>query len=96
MLGPTQVRALGRGSNDVVGTHQEIVGSSPKVSKACQEFAGSSPKVSRACREFVGSLSRVIRDLPRVRRELAGNALGVCQKMTKTHQEFTGGYQEDC
>ncbi|RZR89306.1 hypothetical protein BHM03_00017003 [Ensete ventricosum] len=90
MLGQSQVWASGRGSDDAVGTRREIVGSSPKVSRACWEFTGSSLKVSRALWEFVGSspkVSRVRQELAEGDQELARMASGVRRKKTKRHVE---------
>ncbi|RRT52629.1 hypothetical protein B296_00032423, partial [Ensete ventricosum] len=68
MLGRSQVRELGWGLDDAVGTRREIIENSSKVSGACREFVGNSPKVSGAYREFIGSLLRVIGGLLGVRR----------------------------
>ncbi|RWW77430.1 hypothetical protein BHE74_00014396 [Ensete ventricosum] len=64
MLGRSQVRALGRGSNDTMGTRREFVGSSSKVSGACREFVGSLPRC-------IGGSLEDDRDLLRVRRRLS-------------------------
>ncbi|RWV77570.1 hypothetical protein GW17_00061577, partial [Ensete ventricosum] len=68
---------------------------------ACWKINRSSPKVSGLVgsrwklAKGIGGMSGVRRELAKGDRELARNALGVRQKMTKTRREFAGGYRED-
>ncbi|RZS28877.1 hypothetical protein BHM03_00062525, partial [Ensete ventricosum] len=66
VLGRSQVRASGRGSDDAVGTRWKIVGSSLKeLAKGDQELAENGQGFAKRCR---GS--------PRVRRRLLGRLPG--------------------
>ncbi|RZS25018.1 hypothetical protein BHM03_00058168 [Ensete ventricosum] len=80
MLGQSQVRASGRGLDDAVGTHQEITGSSPKVSGAYREFTGSSSKVIESLsgmhQGFTRRWPRLVGSSSEVTRKIAGSGEG--------------------
>ncbi|RWV77201.1 hypothetical protein GW17_00062010 [Ensete ventricosum] len=68
MLGQIQVRTLGQGSDDAVGTRREIAGSSPKVirglpvtrrklTKGDRGLAGSLPGARRSSLEDAGKFA---------------------------------------
>ncbi|RWW21689.1 hypothetical protein BHE74_00027430 [Ensete ventricosum] len=67
---------------DAVGTHWEIVRSSPKVIGACRELSGSSPKV-------IGGLSGVHRELTEGNQEIVRSSLKVIMSLSGVRREFT-------
>ncbi|RWW42502.1 hypothetical protein BHE74_00051949 [Ensete ventricosum] len=81
------VERIGELVENMLGACWKINRSSPKVSG----LVGSRWKLAKG----IGGMSGVRRELAKGDRELARNALGVRQKMTKTRREFAGGYRED-
>ncbi|RZS20033.1 hypothetical protein BHM03_00052509 [Ensete ventricosum] len=71
----SQVYALGRDSDDVVGNRQECVGSLPRVSGVCQdgasEFAGGRPRLVGRLLRIAERLARRLDDAKGARWEFA-------------------------
>ncbi|RWW00916.1 hypothetical protein BHE74_00033813 [Ensete ventricosum] len=63
MLGHSQVRASGRGSDDAIGAHQEFAGGQSRFERCCWKLADNSPKVYwEVRREFADRLSGAHRE----------------------------------
>ncbi|RRT86157.1 hypothetical protein B296_00003606 [Ensete ventricosum] len=84
MLGRSQVRTSGRGSDDAVGACREFVGGQPRFGRCCQELTKSSLEVCREVRR------QVVRSSSGVRRKDVGSSSGIRQRESGAHWEFTG------
>ncbi|RZR82844.1 hypothetical protein BHM03_00009372 [Ensete ventricosum] len=90
MLGRSQVRASGRGSDNAMGAHQELAGGRLRFGRYCRELADNSLEVYREVhREFADRLSGS-------HRVFAGRMLEVCWEFVEGNQELTGGSSERC
>ncbi|RZS08639.1 hypothetical protein BHM03_00039638 [Ensete ventricosum] len=86
MLGQSQVRGIGPGSNDAVGTHQKLAEGIESLSRVHRELAEGIvglPGVRRKLAEGIRSLLGVRRELAEGDREFARMESGVRRKKTK-------------
>ncbi|RWV94794.1 hypothetical protein GW17_00042633 [Ensete ventricosum] len=83
MLGQSQVQTSGQGSDDAVGTHQELARSLSGVRRELAEEIRGLPGVRRKLAEGISSLLGVRRELVESNHELGRMASGVHQKKTK-------------
>ncbi|RWW86981.1 hypothetical protein BHE74_00004218 [Ensete ventricosum] len=105
MLGWSQVRASGQGSDDVVRAYREFAGGRLMFGRCYRELAESSPKVSwEVCRELAGSspeecgkVHRKFTDrLSGAHREFTGRMLEVHWEFTEGNRELAGGSSKRC
>ncbi|RZS06483.1 hypothetical protein BHM03_00037134 [Ensete ventricosum] len=100
MLSRSQVRALGQGSDDVVGARREFAEGRPMFGRCYQELVKSSLEVCREVyREFADRLSgarlefagRIPGSSSGVRPQVVGSSPRVHRRMLEVHWEFTEG-----
>ncbi|RRT54599.1 hypothetical protein B296_00035250 [Ensete ventricosum] len=90
MLGRSQVRASGQGSDDTLGAHREFARGWLRFERCCWELIENSLEVCREVRrEFTDRLSGACR-------VFAGRMLEVRWEFAEGNRELAGGSSERC